>query len=94
MTDLPKVDPEYLCDVLKFCSLRIDEKKDQYIAIKSADGSVVDHYAKNIIGLDSYQWVTIRRVYSSWHAFMSDDDSQIYLISHFTLEVLVFNRYT
>jgi hypothetical protein len=55
MTDLPKVDPEYLCDVLKFCSLRIDEKKDQYIAIKSADGSVVDHYAKNIIGLDSYQ---------------------------------------
>lgn len=80
MTNLPKVDPEYLCDVLKFCSLRIDERKNQYIAIKSADGTVVDHYAKDIVSLDLYQWVPVRRVYSSWHAFMSHDDSQIYLI--------------
>lgn len=80
MTDLPKINPKYLCDTLKFCSLRTDEHKNQYIAIQSADGSVIDQKAEDIIVLDRYQWVPIRRVYSSWHVFMSPDNSQIYLI--------------
>jgi len=78
--NLPKIDPNHLCDVLQLCSLRKDEKSNQYIAIKWEDWTIVDHFAKDIVTLDEYQWVEIRRIYSSGHVFLSEDFTKIYLI--------------
>lgn len=78
--NLPKIDPSNLCDLLQLCSLRKDEKNNQFIAIKNAEWIIVDYSARDIIYLDTYEWVEIRRIYSSWHVFLSDDYSKVYLI--------------
>lgn len=80
MTNLPKIDPNHLCDVLQLCSLRKDNNDNQFIAIKKSDWTVIDCLAKDIIYLDEFEWVKIHRIYSSWHVFLSDDCSKIYLI--------------
>lgn len=75
-----KIDPTKRCETFKLCSIRT--KWDHVmVAVRPINGDEYEIPLTDIVNIDSYQWLPISRKYSSGHVFLSDDQTQVYLLT-------------
>lgn len=80
LASIPKINPQELCEAWKLCSVR--EKNWEYmVALKQSDSAIKEIPLKDIVDADSYNWLSIKRVYSSWHCFIDDSKQKVFLVT-------------
>lgn len=77
---LSKIDPTKLCDTLKLCSVRTTNNAIM-VAVRPINGDEYEIPLIDIANSDTYQWLPIVRKYSSGHVFLSDNHTQVYLLT-------------
>lgn len=77
---LSKIDPTQRCETLKLCSIRATDGVVM-VAVRPINDQEYEIALTDIINNDTYQSLPISRKYSSGHVFLSQDESQVYLLT-------------
>jgi hypothetical protein len=77
---LSKIDPTQRCETLRLCSIRTIDNVVM-VAVRPIDRQEYEIALADIIDSDTYQSLPISRKYSSGHVFLSNDISQVYLLT-------------
>lgn len=78
---IPKAGEAQWCEWFKLCTVRKDAGWVAKIWVKQVSGEVDQETLATVINADRYDGKAIKRVYASWHVFLSDDLREVYLVT-------------
>lgn len=78
---IPKATINEYCEWLSLCSVRQDENWIVKVWVKNMDWILSESLLSEIINAETYNWKKIIRVYSSWHIFLNEDKTEVYLLT-------------